>query len=51
MLGLNFLEAEDVDMDEDGHIPRVRHGRIGDWRKVGWLVAKRSRRVSGLEFM
>ncbi|KAJ9101948.1 hypothetical protein QFC19_005030 [Naganishia cerealis] len=49
-LGTQMLE--DLDMDEGGEIPAVRQGgKLGNWAKVGWLAARRSRRAPGVEFM
>lgn len=59
VLGLDRVEREDMspssedELDDDGAGPsrRARNGRLGDWEKLGWMAAKHSRRVPGIEFM
>lgn len=30
---------------------QARNGRLGDWEKLGWMAAKYSKRVPGVEFL
>lgn len=51
ILGLDAQMMEDVDMDEEDRPVVRRGGKLGNWAKIGWLAARRSRRVPGVEFM
>ncbi len=48
---MHLVTDEDVDMDEEDAAAQIRLGRLGDWAAVGWMAAKHSRRVYGVEFM
>ncbi|RXK38008.1 hypothetical protein M231_04677 [Tremella mesenterica] len=60
-LGLDRPDMDNISEDEDedqldeslerASRRRVRDGPLGDWEKVGWMAAKYSRRVPGVEFM
>ncbi|WVQ79526.1 hypothetical protein IAT38_001625 [Cryptococcus sp. DSM 104549] len=57
LLGLDRAELMDQDVESDDELddsqgaPRARKGALGDWEKIGWMAAKFSRRVPGIEFM
>jgi hypothetical protein len=57
LLGLDRVEREDLspasDDEEGTQAPgrRARKGRLGDWEKIGWLAAKHTKRVPGIEFL
>lgn len=51
LLGLDAQMMEDVDMDEEDRPAVRRGGKLGNWAKIGWLAARRSHRVPGVEFM
>ena len=58
VLGLDRLEREDMSPSSEDELEdsqaahrTARKGRLGDWEKVGWLAAKHTRRVPGVEFM
>ena len=44
-------EDELQDDTQAGPSRPARVGRLGDWEKLGWMAAKHSRRVPGVEFM
>jgi hypothetical protein len=60
VLGLDRAEREDMSPSTDDELDettddrpsrRARNGRLGDWEKLGWLAAKHTKRVPGVEFM
>ncbi|GHJ85623.1 hypothetical protein NliqN6_2025 [Naganishia liquefaciens] len=51
LLGLDAQMLEDVDVDEEDRPAVRRGGKLGNWAKIGWLAARRSRRAPGVEFM
>ncbi|GHJ87436.1 hypothetical protein NliqN6_3838 [Naganishia liquefaciens] len=52
LIGLERSMLEDVDEDDESAQPAVRRGgRLGDWAKIGWMAAGRSRRAPAAEFM
>ena len=46
---MNILE--DVDEEEVARYGVRRGGMLGDWAKIGWMAARRSRRAPAAEFM
>jgi hypothetical protein len=59
MLGLERRERDDIspvgDDDDDAEARQAarqaRKGRLGDWESLGWLAAKHTKRVPGVEFL
>lgn len=60
LLGLDRVEREDLspagsDDEDEARTQnvgrRARKGRLGDWEKIGWLAAKHTKRVPGIEFL
>jgi len=62
VLGLDRVEREDMSPSSEDELEdetqagssrpaRARVGRLGDWEKLGWMAAKHTRRVPGVEFM
>lgn len=44
--------ADELEESQSGPSrPRYRQGALGDWAKLGWMAAKYTRRVPGVEFM